>query len=212
MQFIEFQKTLSPYPVFSLLDIRKVYPDFSYRQLDRWGKKGYVKKIKQGYYCFAEGSFNDSFLKVAANKIYGPSYISLETALKYYGLIPEEIFQTTSITTKKTARFETIMGSFSYRHMKPNLFFGYDLQGQGSQKILIAEPEKAILDYLYLSPRIRTADDFREMRINTDELQNNLNEKKFHFYLEAFHALSLSRRAQTFLTTCYYDKSYHNSR
>ena len=89
MQFIEFQNQLSTHPVFSLMDVFKLIPEFNRIQLDRWEKKSYLKKIKRGFYCFQTPDFNQNFLFYTANKIYAPSYVSLEMALKYYGFIPE---------------------------------------------------------------------------------------------------------------------------
>ncbi|MFH0838465.1 MAG: hypothetical protein V1880_04345 [Patescibacteria group bacterium] len=201
MQFINFQERLAAFPVFSLQDVRKLAPDFSRIQIDRWQKKGYLRKIRQGFYCLTGAPLNDSFLLYTANKIYSPSYISLETALKYYGLIPEEIFQITSVSTKKTTNFETPVGNFRYQHLKPTLFWGYRLLDFEKHKILMAEMEKAILDYLYLNPRLLTSDDFEGMRINADSFHRQINIHKFHSYLDVFDSRSLKRRATLFLNT-----------
>lgn len=200
MQIIEFQKRFSPYSVFSLHDIHKLVPDFHRIQLDRWEKKGYLKKIKQGYYSLSDQDIDRDFLFYTANRIYSPSYVSLEKALKFYGLIPEEIFQITSISTKKTASFTTPVGNFSYRHVKPGVFFGYRLIEFGKKRILMADPEKAVLDYLYLNPHLKTVDDFREMRINREEFLEQIDSKKLEKYLEAFNK-SLARRVNIFLNT-----------
>lgn len=205
MQFIDFRNLLVNYLVFSLRDIRKASPDFSYRQLDRWEKKGYLKKIKRGFYCFADQKLDRDFLFYTANKIYAPSYVSLEMALRFYGFIPEEIFQVTSVSTKKTVSFQTSVGNFSYRHLKPRLFWGYDLMIFGRQKMLLADPEKALLDYLYLNPRLKKAGDFIEMRLNTDEFMAKINIKKFNDYLKIFKNKALARRAKIFLTTIQHD-------
>lgn len=207
MTFIDFQNQLSDYPVFSLQDVRKIFSGFSYRQLDRWEKKGYLKKIKRGFYCFSAQGFNQNFLFYAANKIYSPSYVSLETALKYYGFIPEEIFQTTSMSTKKTTSFETPIGNFSYRRMKPSLYWGYRLVEFGKQKVLLAEPEKAILDYLYVHPNLKAAHDFEGMRMNVGEFRTHVNLERFQKYLAAFHNKALSGRGRTFLTVIQNDNS-----
>ena len=200
MQFIEFQNKLSVYRVFSLKDILKMIPDFNRIQLDRWEKKNYLKKIKRGFYCFNAQELNQNFLFYAANKIYAPSYVSLEIALKYYGLIPEEIFQITSVSTKKTTSFETSVGNFSYRRIKPSLFWGYRLMDEGRHKLLLAEPEKAVLDYLYVNSKLKTADDFVGMRINVDEFRIHIDIDKFQKYLGNFNNKQLSKRANTFLT------------
>lgn len=201
-QFQQFQKILSPYPVFSLRDIQKITPNFHRIQLDRWEKKGYLKKIRRGFYCFHTiQDIQQNFLLYAANKLYAPSYVSLETALKYYGFIPEEIFQTTSVSTKKTTSFKTSLGNFRYQHIKPRLYWGYRLIDFGKQKILMAEPEKAILDYLYLHATLKTEHDMQELRINADELRSQINQSKFQKYIHAFGSKQLAKRAKVFLTT-----------
>lgn len=205
MAFLEFQYRLSQYPVFSLRDVEKAFGDFSYRQLDRWEKKGYLKKIKRGFYCLSTQNLTESFLFHAANKIYAPSYISLEMALRYYNFIPEEVFQITSVGTKKTANFSTCIGNFNYRHIKPSLYWGYKLIKFGQQQMLFAEPEKAMLDYLYLHPHLKTSEDFLGMRINTEEFRLQINLEKFQHYLQAFHHKQLSKRAHIFLTTLQHD-------
>ncbi len=207
MQFIEFQNKFSVFAVFSQQDILKAVPAFNRIQLDRWEKKGYLKKIKRGFYCFKTRDTTQNFLYIAANKIYGPSYISLEIALKQYGLIPEEIFQVTSVSTKKTTSFETPIGNFSYRQIKPSLYWGYRLVDFGNQKILFAEPEKAILDYLYLHPQLKTVTDFEGMRINSDEFRSQINLEKFKIYLQNFDSKQLTKRANTFLTTMQNDNA-----
>lgn len=201
MQFIDFQNKFSAYPVFSLKDVFKLIPVFNRIQLDRWEKKGYLKKIKRGFYCFNTQDFTQDFLFYAANRIYAPSYVSLEIALKHYGFIPEEIFQITSVSTKKATSFETSIGNFSYRRIKTGLYFGYRLVDFGQQKLLMAEPEKAVLDYLYVNSKLKTANDFLGMRINIDEFESQINLEKFQKYLEAFNNKQLSKRANIFLTT-----------
>lgn len=207
MQFIEFQNYLSKYYVFSLKDILKILPNFKRIQLDRWEKKGYLRKIKRGFYCFSFQKITRDFLFYVANKIYAPSYVSLEMALKFYGLIPDEIFQITSVSSKKIASFETDIGNFNYRHIKPSLYWGYRLVDFGRQKILIAEPEKAVLDYLYVHLNLKTSADFEGMRINIDEFKSQINFEKFQKYLKTFKNKQMTRRAKTFLTTIQNDNT-----
>lgn len=201
MNTIEFQKRLKSYQVFSLQDIRKSMPGFSYRQLDRWEKKGYLRKIKRGFYMLADLELSERFLFFTANKIYSPSYISLEKALKFYGLIPDEIFQITSVSSKKTTSFETAVGNFSYRRIKPSLFWGYKMLKFGEHKILMADMEKAILDYLYLHPELKTADDFSAMRVNIDSFHEQIDLVKYQKYLEAFENKALSKRSKVFINS-----------
>jgi predicted transcriptional regulator of viral defense system len=206
MQFIEFQNRLAAYPVFSLQDISKVAPLQSRVQLSRWEKKGYLKKIRRGFYCFREQELNRDFLFYSANKIYAPSYVSLETALKYYGFIPEEIFQIISVSPKKTSSFNTSVSNFAYRHIKAKLYWGYQLIAFGEQNLLLAEPEKAILDYLYVHPRLKTPADFEGMRINRDEFKAQVDPAKLQSYLNGFSNKQLTKRLKIFLNTIQNDQ------
>lgn len=201
MNKIDFQKRLIPYGVFSLENIYKSFPDFSYKQISRWQKDGFLIKIKQGFYTFADQKIDDYFLFLIANKIYEPSYISLEKALKYYGLIPEEIFQITSVSTKKTNTFNNPIGSFSYRHIKESLFWGYHFISNSNQKVLIADAEKAILDYIYLHSELKTENDFKELRINNNSFNENINLDKLNKYLSKFKNKKLNKRLEVFLKT-----------
>ncbi len=84
-----------------------------------------------------------------ANKLYQPSYISLERALSYYGIIPEIVYTTTSITTKIPREFDTPLGIFSYQRIKKEAYTGYSLREIDKEKVFFAEPGKALADYLY---------------------------------------------------------------
>ena len=201
MNKIDFQKRLTSYGVISLENIYKSFPDFSYKQISRWQKDGFLIKIKQGFYTFTDQKIDDYFLFLIANKIYEPSYISLEKALKYYGLIPEEIFQITSVSTKKTNIFNNSIGSFSYRHIKESLFWGYHFISNSNQKVLIADAEKAILDYIYLHSELKTEDDFKELRINSNSFNENINLDKLNKYLSKFKNKKLNKRLEVFLKT-----------
>ena len=88
----DFQQQLKDQLVFSLQDIYNLWPDFSYRQLNRWQKKGYLKNIKRNFYFFDSQVDCESDLFVVANKIYFPSYVSLEKAFEVYDFIPEGVF------------------------------------------------------------------------------------------------------------------------
>lgn len=199
MKFLELKNLLSRFVVFSLADIRKIEPGFYRSRLSEWQNKGYIKKIIKNYYIFTDQQVDEKTLFYIANKIYNPSYISLEMVLAYYHLIPESTYGLTSITTKKTAIFKTKVGDFSYRSVKPELFFGYSLVDYQGQKIKLAEVEKAILDYLYLNSHLKTESDFSELRLNLAELLAYWNEIKFNQYLTVFGNKRLNVRAKNFI-------------
>lgn len=191
MNFIQFKTTMREFPVFSVADIRAAFPNFDRRRLSEWQKKGYIQKIIKGYYIFPEVDLNEKTLWSIANKIYKPSYVSLETAMAHYGLIPESVYAITSISTRRTYSFETPVGLFSYKTMKPMRFFGYTLLNG----IKMATMEKAILDYLYIHPGIGEVPDFSSLRIHREEMRRRIDQKRFTAYLERFGQNRLSVRA-----------------
>ena len=196
MNFVCFKNSLRDFPVFSIADIRAAHGGFDRRRLSEWQKKGYIKKIVKGYYLFSDIEMNEGLLLAIANKIYKPSYISFETAMSHYRLIPESIYMITSASTKRTSLFETPLVRFSYRTIKPALFFGYSLLPGG---IKMAFMEKALLDYFYINPALRTEDDFASLRINREEMLNRFNKKQLTDYMRRFSQKRLSKRMGHFL-------------
>lgn len=106
---------------------------------------GFFTKLRNNYYIFGD----EISASVVANKLYQPSYISLETALARYGIIPESVYATTSITTKPTRDFITPQGEYVYQRLKQSAFTGYNAILENGQTILLADPEKSLADYLY---------------------------------------------------------------
>jgi predicted transcriptional regulator of viral defense system len=196
MNFVQFKNSLRDFPLFSIADIRATHGGFDRRRLSEWQKKGYIKKIIKGYYLFSDLDIDESTLMAIANKIYKPSYISFETAMSYYRLIPESIYMITSASTRRTSLFETPMARFSYRTIKPSLFFGYSLLTGG---IKMAFVEKAILDYLYINPAVRTADDFASLRINREEMLSRVSMERLTGYVQRFNHKRLSKTMKHFL-------------
>ena len=163
MQFLELKQKLNNFIVFNLNDIRKIDDNFDRRRLNEWINKKYIKKLRRSYYIFSDLEINESVLFSIANKIYSPSYVSLETALSYYNLIPECVYTITSVSTRKTKNIKNNLGNFSYRKIKPSLMFGYEIIKKNNCNFKIAELEKSILDYFYLNTQIKDEKDRREL-------------------------------------------------
>ncbi|MFH1361578.1 MAG: hypothetical protein ABIH69_02855 [bacterium] len=199
MNYLEFKNALKKFTLFSLADVHKVEATTHRRRLYEWQKKGYIKKIVKGYYIFSDQTMTENTLFEIANRIYPPSYISFETALSYHNLIPESVFAITSASSRRTYRFKTQLGNFIYRTLKPELFVGYDLVQSSGKCFKIACLEKALLDYLYLNPSIKTQADFASLRINKQVLLKKLKEKKLHTLLRLFSQKSLTKRVKSFL-------------
>lgn len=112
----------------------------------RLNKQGKIQRVKRGLYKLTDDQISELYL---ANKIYEPSYISLELALSYHRVIPETVYEITSITPKTTRRFETLGKVYSYRRVKKAAFTGYATGKQRGISFLIADPEKAFVDMNY---------------------------------------------------------------
>ncbi|MFW6129676.1 MAG: type IV toxin-antitoxin system AbiEi family antitoxin domain-containing protein [Atribacterota bacterium] len=199
MRYIELRNNLIGHKVFSIPDIRKVDADFHRRRLNEWQDKGYIQKIAKGYYIFSDIPVNDNMLYYIANRIYSPSYVSLEMAFAYYNLIPESVYAVTSVSSRRKYSFETKFGEFRYRSVKPSLFFGYRIIEEDEVKYKIAEFEKCMLDYLYLNPQYKSVKDFTALRINKDIFFENVNKKRLKRYLDRFAQKSLSKRVNKLL-------------
>jgi len=200
MQYIELKEQLKNFKIFNLNDIRKIEEDFDLRRLNEWQKKNYIKKIRQGFYIFSDLEINEQALFIIANRIHEPSYISLEMALSFYGLIPEAVYGITSVTSQKTRTIKTPVGGFTYRHLKPEFLFGYELRECDGHNYRMAETEKAVLDYLYFNSKIKDEESFMGARFNTDEFKKRVNMEKFNKYLAAFNNKALAKRVKKFLT------------
>jgi predicted transcriptional regulator of viral defense system len=205
MTFLSFKENLKDFVVFNLSDIRKIDARFDLRRLSEWQDKGYIKMIRKGYYAFSDLTINEQILFLMANKVYTPSYVSLEMALSYYNLIPEAVYGITSVATRKTNHFKTDYGEFIYRNIKPVLMFGYKLIAYKNYNIKIAEIEKAVLDYFYLNAYLNTENDFDGLRFNGTEFSQIADRDKLHNYLHAFGNERMEKRVKKFLKHINYD-------
>ena len=203
ISYLAFLEQMEVFRVFSTQDIYKAFPHFDSRRLVEWQAKNYLQKLSNKWYCFAKMERSEFTQFRVANLLCKPSYISLESALDYYGLIPESTFSITSVTTKKTSHFENDRGNFTYQSIKNSLFFGYKTIYSSSQPILMAELEKAILDYLYLHPEIQTVADMEALRFNADVL-GGIDWQKFEIYLSLFKSRALEKRVRVFKQTYHY--------
>ena len=198
MNFHAFRAEFFPLGLFSLAEVVNLHPGFHRNQLDRWEDKGYLRRLRRGYWAFPERLGDDRFRLCAANKLYGPSYVSLQKALQLYGLIPEAVYQVTSVGTRKTATFETPAGTFHYRRLQPELFWGYRLLPWEDRRIRVAAPEKAVLDLLYLEPTLESFDDFAALRLDAAGFLGLADPDRFATWTRAFCNHALARRAAAF--------------
>lgn len=111
--------------------------------------KGIIKSVKRGIYIPGKNAnMRVPESGLIANHIYGPSYLSMETSLSHYGLIPERVYAVTSMTTKPSKEFRTSIGLYSYSHL-PLPYFAFGIKNvilHEKQQVLMASPEKALAD------------------------------------------------------------------
>jgi predicted transcriptional regulator of viral defense system len=202
MTFLDFKNQLFELACFNIYQVYAWQPGFDRNNLTRWTKKGYLIRLRQGYFAFSEYKNKPDYSNYFANRIYRPSYISLHTALSFYGLIPEAVVQITSVTTLKTASFTNEFGEYSYKNIKENLMFGYELKPMSDSRVMqFATPEKALLDLLYLYPFYNTHQELEELRLDEDLMHNDLNKDLLSDYCTKFESKALDGRVKLLLKT-----------
>lgn len=156
MDFNDLLSIVGDLPVFEtgLLLSGDVRPADVRKQLSRWTASGKLYQLRRGLYGLAP-----PYQKVRphpfliANQLQTGSYVSLQSALAYYGMIPEYTPVTTSVSTGRPMTHQTPFGQFDYRHIQVRWFQGYRKLDLGNeQTAFIASPEKALLDLVYLQP------------------------------------------------------------
>lgn len=204
MNFGAFRNKHKNMPFFMSKDVVREYPGRQnvLNQLRRWQSRGLILKLRRGMYILnSEERAVTPSAAFIANQLYGPSYVSLEYALGLYDFIPERVYDVTSITTKKTASFKNDLGVFAYRHLKPEVFRGFRFEkGDGGFGFLIAEPEKAIVDFVYLKlPFFKN--DYKEILEQSYRFQNlgKLNRRRIKMFAGLFGSRKLESVIKAFV-------------
>lgn len=115
--------------------------------------------------------------------------------MSFYGIIPESVPEITSVTTLKTITFNNDFGEYSYKNIKPDLMFGYDLRAmEGGRRIMFATPEKGIIDLLYLYPFYNTERDLENLRLDESYMEDDFNAKRLTEFTDRIGSKALSKR------------------
>jgi len=163
--------------------IESLYPDLkSANKKVIWlEKQKFIIRLKRGLYVInPEYSGKILSSEVIANHLYTPSYISMSTALRYYGLIPEAVYVHQSMTIKHPRSFQTPVGNYDYKYISRKAFpIGVRSMNKGDYAFLIASPEKALCDLIANSPKVilrymRDVEIYLEqdIRMDMDEFHN----------------------------------------
>ena len=200
MKFEELLKLLNGEGIFasSILLTGNVSKNVIRKQLTRWVSSGKLTQLRRGFYAIAQ-PYRDvqphPFL--AANIIKRASYVSLQSALEYYGIIPEYVPVITSVTTGRTEEIITNAGRFQFKHIKKDLFWGYqEIEVSIGTKIFIALPEKSLLDLIYLTPKSDSLEYLEELRLQNTQI---LNKKILTDFAKKFKTPKLDRAAKIIL-------------
>ncbi len=179
--------------------LASLYPDVksANRKVANFEKAGRIIRLKRGLYVVApQESGRLLSLNLIGNVLYGPSYVSMMTALRVYGLIPEQVEVVQSMTTHLTVSFQNEVGRFEYHHCAKDYYpIGITQREEEGVSFLIATPEKALCDYIITTPRLPLRfvkdtyifleedlrldmDAFREMNVNIFRQCANVSKKK----------------------------------
>ncbi len=192
----------APYGYFTSHDVATLFPDSPdkrYGLVKRAIAAGEIIHIRRGLYCLAP-KFQKKRLNLyaLAEHIYGPSYISLESALSWHGWIPEAVYILTSASLGKSKEFKTPLGLFSYKRVPQKVFYaGVDrLTDEAGDAFLMASPIKALADYVYVHNKNWTAikPAAQSLRIEQEEFESVESDD-----LEKLIENYTSRRVETFL-------------
>lgn len=197
MNWIEFKEKMFELACFSINQVYAWQPGFDRNNFVNWTRKGYLIRLRRGLYAFPEYITEPGMAAHFAGKIYNPSYISLHSALSFYGLIPESVIQITSVTSLKTASFKSPFGEYSYKSVRKDLMFGYTpLPLKGGRTTCYATREKALLDLLYLYPFYKTEHDLTDLRLDQDILHDDFDRTAWESSGARFKCKALETRMQ----------------
>ncbi|MBR0196220.1 MAG: hypothetical protein IJQ32_08285 [Paludibacteraceae bacterium] len=166
----------------------------------QWQQAGYIVQLRKGWYAFADYLRQPDYARYFAGKLCAPSYISLHTALSFYGIIPEAVVEITSVTTQKTCRYENAFGQFSYQTIRPRLFWGFEPKTmRDGKQYMMATPEKAIIDLLYLYPQYATVEEMRELRLDEEWIQEEFDKERLMGYVERIGSPIITKKVRLLL-------------
>ena len=188
MDYITFLNRLKKegVSVFTLQDVEALFPQENRKtiknNLTNWVKKEHITRLKKNVYeCTQPGEKNTPEYYIA-NRLYQPSYISRESALSFYNILPEETAEVTSVTTKPTRKIKNKYGTFTYKTIKKKAYNGYKIMNIEGEKTLIADREKAFTDFIYYR-LLDGQQDFKNERLDT----SNISLKKAGEYAKQYN-------------------------
>ncbi len=187
MTLLSLMEYARSWPIFSVQDCAKWFPSDRRSAillgLNRYAASGHILRLRRGLYLINQKPYPDTFS--IASRLDFLAVLSTESVLHNAGMIPEIPFSTTAVTQAITARYQPpIGGLFIFRHIKPELLFGFEIEEHSPYSVRIARPEKALLD-LFWFHRFESdpASYLRELRL---EIPANFSWKRYKEYARLF--------------------------
>lgn len=164
--------------------LKSLFPDHKsvHNKISELEKSGTLIRLKKGMYVVSPKESGKLIsVELVANHLYGPSYVSMESALRYYGLIPERVYSIQSMTTKHSREFSNSLGKFKYTQCDRAYFsVGIRQEIMDNTSFLIATPEKALCDLIIHTPNLN-------LRFQKDTL--TYLEEDLRFDMDAFYRM-----------------------
>lgn len=203
MKFEKLIKEFSDSPFFELGEVCQITSNSEsqlHNQLSQWTRQGKLVRLRKGKYLLGSQyrKFTPSTYYIS-NYLVRPSYVSLTTALQYYDLIPEAVGIVQAVTPKHGREWANDLGRFEYRSIKQDRFYGYreDILDSipAQNRFFIAEPEKAILDLMYLRNGEWSNERITEMRFQS---LGSIDLNKLRKYSRKFASAKIERAVDNF--------------
>jgi len=170
MRWNQLQQIIRDQPIFetTLLLAGEVTPHQIQRQLSDWSQSKKLIQLRRGVYALPDKNPHPF---IVANQLLPGSYVSLQTALAHYHLIPEHVAIITSVTTQRPGKWQNKFGRFTYRHISQFMFFGVTYRLLvGDEYAYLATPEKALLDLIYFRPQGDSTEYIESLRLQNLEI------------------------------------------
>ena len=199
MTFFELYKILKDRACININELYSERRETLFTDLSRWVKSGKLVRIRNSWYCLPETLGSEDALRVIASSIYRPAYISFEYALHFHGIIPEIVATLTCASSNKTNAFHADSRLITYTSLKPKLMYGYYPHAGKEGVTLLARPEKAIVDFLYIHNEYTTPEDMEELRFDEYFMNRELDWDRLCEFVLHSGSKALKERIDTLL-------------
>ena len=186
--------------------LKAILEKYNYKRIndkiENLKQQGIIKSLKKGLYVHTSMQNNIISKELIANSLLSPSYISLDYALSFYGLIPEMVVDVVSITTKRAKAFKTDYGVFEYKHIKKELYpIGLKIYNANEYTFLIATKEKALCDKIFFTKNLQISSKKRMLEFLVDDLRIDLDEMESFDkgVISSYYSISKSKKIKVLL-------------